>query len=180
MSETHILELTLDDEGYVRYKVICPFPDGPDRPCASWAEKLPDEPCTCECESCKEGDHENCESDYIDDIGTMDCQAKRIPNECWYAQYVNAVGREVLSFPNEMVVSIPVTLTGYGSDSPIEVTPPFQTIQPAHVGWSASVNVHVRPKPTRLLHPSIPVATPELEAELAAHDGGIALGQEGG
>jgi hypothetical protein len=66
--------------------------------------------------------HGDCESDYIEDIGTKWCDARPV-DECWFQHALAAVHwRELLDVGHEGVQArIPVKLHGNSWEEPIEV-----------------------------------------------------------
>jgi len=118
----HELVIHIDRDGDVNVTVHCPH-TGPDRPCASWRNNDDTESCICTCEACLDGEHADCDSDGIADIGREWCDARPV-DECWYHHVVAASGywRDVLDFGHEGVQArIPVKLHGTSWEEPIYV-----------------------------------------------------------
>lgn len=117
----HELVVNIVDDATIMVTLACPHTSNL-RPCASWRERDPDELCICECKACTEGDHENCNSDYVEDIGRKWCDARPV-DECWYQNAVAQVGwQEMLDFGHDGVQArIPVRLHGGSWEAPIEV-----------------------------------------------------------
>lgn len=117
----HELVIKIFADGHVIVSVACPH-TGTDRPCASWRENEAGEACICICDACAEGDHENCNSGYVEDIGRKWCDARPV-DECWYQEAVAQVGwQDMLYFGHDGVEArIPVRLHGGSWEEPIEV-----------------------------------------------------------
>ena len=118
----HELVIHIDADGVVDVTVHCPH-TGPDRPCASWRNNDDTESCICTCEACIDGEHADCDSGGIPDIGRKWCDARPV-DECWYNHVVAASGcwQDMLHFePAGVQARIPVKLDGYSWEEPIEV-----------------------------------------------------------
>lgn len=117
----HELVIKIFDDAHVIVTVACPH-TGPDRPCASWRENEADEACICTCKACAEGDHDDCPSDYVEDIGRKWCDARPV-DECWYQHAVAETSwQDMLDFGHDGVQArIPVRLHGNSWEEPIEV-----------------------------------------------------------
>jgi hypothetical protein len=117
----HELVIHIDRDGDVSVTIHCPH-TGADRPCASWRDNAEGESCICTCEACVDGAHGDCESDYIEDIGSKWCDARPL-DECWFQHAIATVDwRDMLDFGHEGVQArIPVKLHGNSWEEPIEV-----------------------------------------------------------
>jgi len=118
----HELVIHITDDGDVNVTIHCPH-TGPDRPCASWRNNDDTESCICTCEACIDGEHADCDSDDIENIGRKWCDARPL-DECWYHHVVVESGywRDMLDFGHEGVQArIPVKLHGNSWEEPIEV-----------------------------------------------------------
>lgn len=122
----HRLRVTIERDS-VRLSIICPHdheapPDRsaqwPTPECTGWVESLPGEPCLCDCDPCREGDHGDCESEYVENIGIKWCQA-RPSGECWYAHAMNEVDMDAYTAPVPIVLDVAVNLIDYSWDEPI-------------------------------------------------------------
>jgi len=121
MSAGHVLIITIEDDGDPSYRIEC-LRTGRDRSCAVWYQHPTGAPCTCECEPCTEGDHGDCESDEVEEVGRKFCQCSPA-DECWYQHALDQGGREMLDFGRSMfTVRVPVDLTGSGFDESIDVS----------------------------------------------------------
>jgi len=121
-SAPHVLVLHIDERGYTQVSVECPH-DSIDRPCGTWEQKAKGEPCTCSCLPCVEEDHDDCESDYVAEVGRKHCQCDPI-NECWFHHAVSEVGTEMLSLPKGgLTFRVPAHMSGQGWDDAIDVDP---------------------------------------------------------
>ena len=121
-SPHHELVIHMTNDGHIHVTIDCPH-TGADRPCASWRDNAKGESCICTCEACIAGEHGDCESDHIEDIGTKWCDARPV-DECWFQHALATVdGRDMLDFGQEGVQArIPVKLHGGSWEEPIEVT----------------------------------------------------------
>jgi len=115
----HELVIHIDRDGDVNVTIHCPH-TGADRPCASWRDDA--ESCICTCEACVDGEHADCDSNYIEDIGRKWCDARPL-DECWFQHAIATVDwRDMLDFGHEGVQArIPVKLHGNSWEEPIEV-----------------------------------------------------------
>jgi hypothetical protein len=118
----HVLVLHIERDGYLNVSVECPY-DSIDRPCGTWQQKPKGAPCTCACEACAADNHDDCDSEWIAEVGRKDCQCDPV-NECWYNHAVAEVGTEMLRLPKEgLTFRVPAHMFGAGWDDPIDVDP---------------------------------------------------------
>lgn len=118
----HVLVLHIEHDGYLNVSVECPY-DSIGRPCGTWQQKAKDAPCTCACEACAADNHDDCDSEWVAEVGRKDCQCDPV-NECWYDHAVAEVGTEMLRLPKEgLTFRVPAHMFGAGWDDPIDVDP---------------------------------------------------------
>lgn len=115
---TYIVDPT-DDELRGHWQVKCQN-HGADRECAVWYEKQG--PCECECDACREGVHEDCDEDYIEEVGTKWCKAEP-RDECWYEHVMSHVGAEGFAFARRAKWRVYVELRGCSFEEPVDVIP---------------------------------------------------------
>lgn len=118
----HVLVLHVDRDGYLSVRVECPHTTI-DRPCSTWGQHAKDDPCACDCGACLAGEHAECDSEYVPDVGRKHCQADPI-DQCWFDHAVSEVGTEMLRLPKEgLTFRVPAHMTGHGWDEAIEMEP---------------------------------------------------------
>jgi hypothetical protein len=120
--ELHVIRLTIEDEGYVMMRVECPHEAlGVNRPCCTWMEKARDEECICTCDACQQGDHDDCDQEYVPMIGRMWCQVRPI-DQCWYAHMASEIGMEAFNFGRAtFTITAPVRFIGGTVEDAIDV-----------------------------------------------------------
>jgi hypothetical protein len=121
-TEIHLATFNVSQDGYFGMKIACPHESlGAERPCATWTENR-DEPYICECDACKEGDHECCEEEWVEGIGRKWCDCRPM-DACWYQFMASEVGPEAFDFGRDGIsFTLPVKFSGGSPDDPIEVT----------------------------------------------------------
>jgi hypothetical protein len=127
----HTLRLRADDDGYApTWSIGCPHihvvDDTATAPypvpdCEAWTTTPAANQCICDCDDCLDGNHDDCQTDYVEDVGNKWCQA-RPTGECFYSHAIREVGTDIMRLVGDFDAEWKVTLTGNGWEEPIEIT----------------------------------------------------------
>lgn len=118
MNDRHVMTLNVSEDGCLKVTLKCLDEHlGAARPCASWIES---KTCACECDECASNNHDECEEDYVAEIGKKWCASIPI-DQCNFQEWIDAASLEVLDFGEEGIdFTFPVRLS-YGWDDEIKV-----------------------------------------------------------
>jgi len=127
-AEHHRLNAQITGQGDIEVTITCPHDHGhPDDVSKPWA--VPDcttwtadgSPCICDCDACRDGNHADCQSSYVDEIGHQWCEARPM-GLCFYTHVLAEVGVEMLNVTGFLNASWPVEVSGHGWDESIDVS----------------------------------------------------------
>lgn len=124
MSAAHVLTLSLASDKYsteLQASIKCNV-EGPDKACAVWYSNDRGE-CLCRCVGCEAGNHDDCDQEWIPEVGQKWCKSHPSSDECIYELAMGEVGAEMLRASEAFSASWPVHLHFVSWDECIEVRP---------------------------------------------------------